>query len=112
MSYCYDGYCYDEPAKQRGRQKGRKLLKAVADELGLAKGQYDLRWNPGGIAVFGETTLHTDHVYVQYEAHRGLGILVRVCKGRKDFRGGPNNFLPLTASPKEIARFCQALMSR
>ena len=38
----------------------RKQFKALAAELGLQKGEYDLRTNKAGPAVLGETTLHTD----------------------------------------------------
>lgn len=25
----------------------------------------------------------------------GMGVLIRTCRGRRDFTGGPNNFVPL-----------------
>lgn len=102
-------YCYNEEAKQAGRRKGRRLLKKVADLLGLQKGEYDLRWNPGGVAVWGETTLHTDKVYVQYQEHCDLGLLIRTCKGRKDYTGGVNRWLPFSADAATIALFCQRI---
>lgn len=51
------------------------------------------------IAVSGEVTLHHDHAYIQVSQF-GLtsshGILIRACRSRKDFCGGPNHFVALT----------------
>lgn len=75
---------------------GRKVLKRLAEDLGLAK-EFDLRWNAGGTAVSGEVTLIADRVYVQMNVFGDLGILVRPCKSRKDYAGGPNRFVPYEA---------------
>ena len=98
-------YCYDETAKQRKAWEYRSKLRKVAHELGLAKGQYDLRFNPGGIAVWGEVTLHTDSLYIQASYGCDLGVLVRTCKGRKDYTGGMNHWFPFSmlTCPTEFA---------
>ena len=88
------GYC--DPEKKKGMHRAAKaLLKQLATDLGLTAGQYDIRSNMGGIAVSGEITLHSDNLYVQIQhafAFIGMQIMIRPCKGRKDYSGGANNF--------------------
>lgn len=100
-------YCYDEPAKKAAASKFKTALRKVAKALSLTTEQYDLRFNPGGIAVWGEVTLHTDTVYIQASKGYDMGVLVRTCKGRKDYTGGRNNYLPtklLLSNPEEFAK--------
>lgn len=81
--------------KDTYHKKAKALLKHLAEnELGLKKDEYDLRSNKAGPASLGEVTLHTDKVYIQFG---GLynSILMRSCKGRKDYTGGSNNFFDL-----------------
>jgi hypothetical protein len=86
---------YNGAAKRLFHTRARRQLKKLADALGLPPDGYDLRSNKAGIAVSGEITLHTDHLYVQASqpAFGGdTGVLFRTCQGRKDYVGGPNNF--------------------
>ena len=96
----WDRSCsYDEPQKRRFHSTARSRLKKLAAALELPPGSYDVRSNKAGIAISGEITLHHDRLYVQvgqYGLSSGHGILIRTCKGRKDFTGGPNHFLPLS----------------
>ena len=71
-----------------------RRLRLVAKALGLEPGQYDLRSNRGGMAVSGEVTLHSDHLYVQVSQPgcMGKGIMFRTCQGRKDYSGGRNRW--------------------
>jgi len=62
-----------------------------------------------GIAVFGEVTMHADHVYVQAcqpATGHDTGLMFRTCQGRKDYHGGPNHFasLDLLNRPDDLAR--------
>lgn len=87
---------YDEEQKRRFHSTARSRLKKLAAELDLAAGTFDIRSNRGGIAVSGEITLHHDRFYLQvsqFGLSSGHGILIRTCKGRKDFTGGTNNFV-------------------
>ena len=85
---------YNDAAKNEYKKLGRKILKATADALGLAKGEYDIRWNPGGIAVSGDNTLHTDTLYLGLHDNCGMGgFYYRTCKGRRDYCGGPNQWV-------------------
>ena len=66
--------------------------------LRLPGGSFDIRSNQGGIAVSGEITLHHESVYVQVSQSAlggNMGILIRTCRSRRDYTGGPNNFAAL-----------------
>ncbi len=74
---------------------GKALLKKLAESLGLQKDDFDIRSNMGGIAVAGEITLHGENIYIQICEHftrTGMQILIRKCKGRKDYSGGQNYY--------------------
>lgn len=85
--------------KEAFHKEGKKFLKDLAEMLGLKKGEFDLRSNMGGVAVSGEVTLHSDKLYVQlFEScvgHKGIEVLYRSCKGRKDYAGGQNNMVSM-----------------
>jgi len=88
-SECGPGYL-----KEEYRKLGRKILKHIATEMGLNKGEFDIRWNPGGIACSGDHTLHTDKVYVALHDNLGSGWFYwRTVTGRKDYRGGANQIV-------------------
>ncbi|MBN9078016.1 MAG: hypothetical protein J0H84_17550 [Rhizobiales bacterium] len=89
---------YDEQQKRRFHTTARSRLKRLAKELHLPAGSYDVRSNRAGIAVSGEVTLHHTAVYIQvgqFGMSSGHGILIRTCKGRKDYTGGANHFVAL-----------------
>lgn len=101
---------YDAEAKRIFHSRARSQLRRIATALGLEPGSYDLRSNQAGIAVSGEITLHADHLYVQVsQSAMGphSGVMFRTCEGRKDYRGGPNNFasLDLLNRPDEFAHW-------
>ncbi|MET2831254.1 hypothetical protein [Mesorhizobium shangrilense] len=90
---------YDEQQKRRFHTTARSWLKKLAAELALPPGSYIVRSNKAGVAISGEVTLHHDGVYIQFGQFglsSGHGILIRTCKGRKDYIGGPNHFVALT----------------
>lgn len=90
--------CYDEVNKQEFRKLGRRILKAIALQMGLNEGEYDIRWNPGGIACSGDHTLHTDKIYLALHDNYGTGYFYwRTCKGRKDYTGGTNQIVSWTS---------------
>ena len=89
---------YDPEQKRAFHTAARARLRRLAAELGLAPGSYDLRSNRGGMAVSGEVTLHHEAVYVQVcqpATGHDTGVLIRTCRGRRDFTGGPNLFASL-----------------
>ena len=65
-------------------------------KLGISDAE--VRYNPGGIAVSGDATLHGDDVYVSFNADAMCRwILYRKCNGKKDYTGGPNHSYPFEA---------------
>jgi hypothetical protein len=94
LSYC-------EPAlKDDFHREGKKVLRRLAACMGLRPSEYDVRSNKAGIAVSGEITLHTDSIYLQLEQSvmgDDAALLMRSCKGRKDYVGGMNHFAPIDA---------------
>lgn len=83
--------CYNYHAKEEYRKLGHRILKYIAEQMELAKGEFDIRWNPGGIAVSGDHTLHTEKIYLALHDNCGFGSFYwRTCEGRKDYTGGPN----------------------
>ncbi len=112
----YTPCAYNDAQKRSFHATARKRLKALAAALGLKAGTYDVRSSLGGIAVSGEATLHGEHLYVQIcQPATGWdsGILIRTCKGRKDYTGGPNNFAPLSDldDVERLAGHCQRVLA-
>ncbi len=100
---------YDYQAKKAFHLNARKALKRLAAALELPAGTFEIRSNAGGPAVSGEVTLHAETLYVQVSQFAfsapGNGILIRSCKGRKDYVGGKNNVAPLNSlnEPEALA---------
>ena len=95
----YARCAYDAAQKRRFHSTASARLRKLAIELGLPVGSYDLRSNQGGIAVSGEVTLHHEAVYIQVSQPAtgwDTGVLIRTCRGRRDYTGGPNTFAPLS----------------
>ena len=107
---------YDEAQKRAFHAAGRRRLKDLAKQLGFPPGSYNVRSNKGGVAVSGEVSLHYGELYVQIcQPATGWdsGILIRTCKGRKDYTGGRNHFAPLSwlDDIPQLAHRCRAVMS-
>lgn len=86
---------YNEEGRAAFKREAPYMLRVLATTLGLKPGEFDVRYNPGGIAGSGSATLHTDSLYVQIEQTsmgKGHEILYRSCNGRKDYVGGVNHF--------------------
>jgi len=88
-----EGDCVPGSPKGEFRRLSRRIQAAIAGGLGLAPGTYDLRFNRAGPAISGEATLHAEALYVQFSSSP-LGILYRHCKGRKDYAGDHNHWMP------------------
>lgn len=89
---------YDDAQKRRFHSTARSRLKKLVAELRLPAGSYDIRSNKAGSAASGEVTLHHEGAYIQigqFALTSHHGILIRTCKGRRDYTGGHNHFLDL-----------------
>jgi hypothetical protein len=85
---------YNQPAKEQFHKLAKKVAKDIANGLGLTEGSYDIRSNMGGIAVCGEVTLHGENIYIQLSKGWNTDrFMYRSCKGRKDYTGGPNQWM-------------------
>jgi hypothetical protein len=97
--------------KPEFHQKAKKVLRYVAEQLGLKKGEFNIRSNMGGIAVSGEVALHANDIYIQMDAwNMGGKFMFRSCKGQRDYTGGPNNWMfwkDIRDIDKAIERFQQ-----
>lgn len=107
---------YNERNKALFHKEGKRVLKNLAQALGLSPKEYEVRSNKGGIAVSGEVTLHTNQVYVQVSQNplcQG-DVMYRTCDGRKDCRGHGNNFAGAEALQdlEGFARTLKALVER
>lgn len=107
-----------DAAKKALGQSMKSVLRAIAKADGLQSGQYDVRYNPGGTAVKGDGVLHSDDLYVSVSPDcAGPGVLVRNCKGRKDYTGGANGWLPWKSfleagSPSELCQRIRGIAPR
>lgn len=94
----HKNFDYNDANKKELHTVGKKALRALAKELNLEKGTYEVRSCLGGIAVAGEIILHTEKFYLQIHSQTfgsGLRVLYRTCKGTKDYCGGPNQYVEL-----------------
>lgn len=90
---------YDYLNKTEFHKLAKAELRKLVKHLGMTRGTYDIRSNLGGDAVAGEVILHTEKVYLQIISkgfgEKGLRVMYRTCKGRKDYTGGQNNYVSL-----------------
>lgn len=91
---------YNEEFKKKYKMVGLKAMKELARLLDLK--EFDINFNPGGIAVSGDLRLmgmwsEERGVYITMNKdfpNRPWGdVLYRTIKHTKDFTGGPNNWL-------------------
>lgn len=97
--------------KNKYHSIARRKLRKFANLLCLTAKDYRLDTNAGGIAVCGETTLHTDTLYIQVsQSCFGVGneIMFRRCNGRSDYTGKQNHFAP-AGRLDDVADFREAL---
>lgn len=103
--------CYDNPAKQAQSRAIRKVYRQAAKQLSEFK--IDVRFNPGGIAVWGETyakiyarrledyTFVTPSVPVVEAYDTSMGLLVRQWDGRNS---GANHYVQTVEQFVSLAR--------
>lgn len=81
---------YDNAAKQNYRRFVLTYFRSLAKKLNLRRGDYSIRFNPGGVAVGGDATLHHNHFYLSLNEN---GCFWRPCEGQRDYIGGLNHWL-------------------
>ena len=119
LANVWNGSAYnaqDAAYKAKFHRIAAKRLRETATLLGLQPGQYEVRSNKAGIAVSGEVTLHTDRIYVQtayFSFDKSPRILYRTCKGRQDYCGGANHYVPgyVLDTPREMAETIEKLLA-
>jgi hypothetical protein len=101
---------YNEENKAAFRKQSMASLRVIAKELQLLKGEFSISFNPGGIAVSGDATLHHNSFYLNIG---DSGVFWRTCKGQKDYTGGRNRWVvgfgtntPIDSLIREIQRDC------
>lgn len=117
-------HAYDaagEARKHEFARLGKKVARALAALMGLEQGSYEVRYNKAGIAVCGDIHLHGEYVYVALEQNclgGSHGFMYRFCKGRKDYTGGPNQWMKfesladLEEAASTIKSHCLAMKER
>lgn len=80
---------YDGEMKEEWKKRAMAVLRKVAKDLHLVAGTYTISFNPGGIAVSGDATLHHDRVYVSLSPSGWSDSVgyARRCAGQKDYGG-------------------------
>jgi hypothetical protein len=108
-----NGYTVEAQSYKDAFHKVVKIrLRKLAKILGLTTADYDLRTNKAGIAVCGETTLHTDNIYIQVSQSclgPGHEILYRGCNGRKDYTGKRNHFASISVLDDNLNVFAEII---
>lgn len=107
---------FDEEAKTLFHREAVRYLRLLASTFGYGREDYDIRTNPAGPAVSGETVLHSDDFYVQINPDfmpYGDAILYRRVKNRSDQRGQTNNFcdIKLITQPTKLAEQMRTKMA-
>jgi len=85
---------YSTADKQRAYRSVSRRLRALASELGLPRGTYQLRHCYGGIAVPGEAILHAPGLYIcvpLFVVGGSPTTYFRSCRGLTDYVGGKNH---------------------
>ena len=86
---------YNEEAKAKFLRDGKRVLRTIAKKLDLRPGSFDIRINPAGPAVSGEAILHSDQLYIMLsQSLDGANFMFRSVRGRKDYTGGNNHWMP------------------
>ena len=95
VTLAYRGVAYDADAKKAFHSEARKALARLAEALGYERGDYEIRSNPGGVAVSGDVILHSDELYVTVSCggfSQNGEIMYRRCNGRRDYTGMRNHY--------------------
>ncbi|MBY3433348.1 hypothetical protein HFN89_04125 [Rhizobium laguerreae] len=87
--------------KELFHRVAKNRLKALAKDLGLPAGSFDIRSNMGGSAVSGEISLQHEHFRIEASSpgsRQERGLRMHTCASRQNESrfAGNNHFAPLT----------------
>lgn len=100
---------HHQDQKMKFHRDALKFFRSFAlNDLALSAEQFDLRSNKAGPASLGEVTLHTDSIYITWGGLYPHQIMLRTCKGRKDYTGGHNIFIDVPQTDDELRRLLNA----
>lgn len=108
-SECIRGYTEREDAvKARWLRVAGEILREIAELVGYAPEQFDVRTNPGGPATSGTVCLQSDRLYVDFSQSvlgSDMGFMWRTCRGREDSEGDADRWMPwdTLSSPERVA---------
>ena len=106
---------YDDARKHAFHHEAIRLLRQLGGALGLSRSDYDVRWNPGGVAVSGEAMLFTDRLFLQVsQTGCPLGdVLFRSTARRGDSGRGANHWarVEMLADPVRLAEHVARTLS-
>ena len=101
------------PSKASFHRSGGTLLRALAAAVGLEAKTFDVRSCQGGPGVMGEVILHSTYFYIQlFMDGSNPRLLYRTCKGRKDYSGGPNQYVWLDSLVDDSKRQFVVILQR
>ncbi len=86
----------NQKAKDRWHRLARRIIRVLAENMGLERVEYDLRTFKWKDSFPGETVFHAQRIYVKLEISgfsRDIGFMCKRCEGRKDFTGGVVHYL-------------------
>jgi len=86
----------DETAKDRWHRLARRVIRVLAEHIGLDRSEYDMWTNKGEEVGPGVTVMHTQTFCVKFEISsfsRDIGFMFKRCNGRKDFVGGTTHYM-------------------
>lgn len=92
--YVQLGYAspYNPEIKDQYKKLGRKILRYIAKKMNLTN--YNIRYNPAGIAMAGDHTLHNENFYLTLNTDcQSTWFMYRSCKGLTDYTGGSNQIM-------------------
>ena len=90
------GDLVDKAGKDRWHRLARRVIRVLAEHMGLERHEYDMWTHKGGASVPGATILHAENIYVKLEISgfsRDIGFMYRTCQGREDYIGGSSLYL-------------------
>ncbi len=97
--FIHTAKCGDLDNKQgrdRWHRLARRVVRVLAEHMGLERPEYDMRTDRGNKLFPGTTVLHAHGIYIKFvisSFSRDIGFMYRRCETRKDFTGENNHYM-------------------